>query len=289
MATLFGCIGLLLIPETSAARILQIKAKRLRYETKNWALHAKADENRVDFNSIITVYLVRPFVMFVQEPILALMTAYMSFLYGILYLLFEAYPISFQEQRGWNSGVGSLPFTAFIVGIAMGTGVIAYSTRTNFARAFRKHGKIIPEERLPPMIVGAAVLPLGLLIFAWTSDPRIPWIGQVLATALIGMGCLITFWQGVNYIIDCYGFYANSALAINTFIRSIAGAGFPLFASAMYHRLGVDWATTLLAILCVVFFSGACSVLHVWVEDPAKIEVYADELRMSNTRIGSTI
>jgi len=82
MAALFGSIGLFLIPETSAARILQMKAKRLRYETKNWALHAKADESRVTANTLITVYLVRPFVMIMQEPILALMTAYMSFIYG---------------------------------------------------------------------------------------------------------------------------------------------------------------------------------------------------------------
>lgn len=167
MAALFGCTGLLLIPETSAARILQTKAKRLRHETRNWALHAKADESRVNVKTLVTVYLIRPFVMFIQEPILALVTAYMSFIYGILYLLFEAYPISFQEQRGWNAGVGSLPFAAFIVGIAMGTGLIAYSTRTNFTKAFKKHGKVIPEERLPPMIVGAAVLPVGLFLFAW--------------------------------------------------------------------------------------------------------------------------
>ncbi|KIW71776.1 hypothetical protein PV04_00013 [Phialophora macrospora] len=254
MATLFGCIGIAMIPETSAARILQTKAKRLRYETKNWALHAKADENRIDFHTITHIYLVRPFVMFVQEPILALVTLYMSFIYGIIYLLFEAYPISFQEQRGWNPGVGSLPFAAFIVGIAMGTGAIAYSTRTNFARAFKKHGKVIPEERLPPMILGAAVLPIGLFMFAWTSNPHVIWVPSVLATALLGMGCLVTFWQGINYIIDCYGFYSNSAIAINTFIRSIAGAGFPLFAPAMYHNLGVAWASSLLAFLCLAFF-----------------------------------
>jgi DHA1 family multidrug resistance protein-like MFS transporter len=64
---------------------------------------------------------------------------------------------------------------------------------------------------------------------------------------------LITFWQGINYIIDCYGFYANSAIAVNTFIRSIAGAGFPLFAPAMYHNVGVAWATSLLGFLCVAF------------------------------------
>ncbi len=90
MTVLFGGIGLVLIPETSAARILQTRAKNLRYSTGDWALHAKADENRINAQTILTVYLVRPFVMFVQEPILALVTAYMSFIYGILYLLFEA-------------------------------------------------------------------------------------------------------------------------------------------------------------------------------------------------------
>jgi hypothetical protein len=57
----------------------------------------------------------------------------------------------------------------------------------------------------------------------------------------------------MNYIIDCYGFYSNSAIAVNTFIRSIAGAGFPLFAPAMYHTLGVAWVTSLLGFLCILF------------------------------------
>ncbi len=121
------------------------------------------------------------------------------------------------------------------------------------------------------MIVGAAALPIGLFWFAWfvlnrspphafeanvlrTSDPHITWVPQVLSVALLGMGCLVTFWQGMNYIIDCYGFYSNSAIAVNTFVRSIAAAGFPLFAPAMYHRLGTAWSTSLLAFLCVAFF-----------------------------------
>lgn len=82
MSGLFGAIGLFVIPETSAARILQIRAKKLRYETGNWALHAKADENPITAKSIVRVYLMRPFIMMVKEPILTLVTAYMSFIYG---------------------------------------------------------------------------------------------------------------------------------------------------------------------------------------------------------------
>ena len=59
-----------------------------------------------------------------------------------------------------------------------------------------------------------------------TSSPNITWVPQVLSSALLGGGCMVAFWQGMNYIIDCYGFYSNSAIAVNTFIRSIAGAAF---------------------------------------------------------------
>lgn len=253
IAAVFGTVGLFIIPETSAARILQIRAKRLRYETGNWALHAKADENRITLHTITTVYLIRPFVMLAKEPILALLTAYMSYLYGVIYLLFEAYPISFHQDRGWSLGVSALPFVSFIVGIIMGTALMSYSTATNFKRAFIKHGKPIPEERLPPMIIGAVILPVSLLWFAWTSSPSIIWVPQVIASAFLGMGCLVTFWQGINYIVDCYGFYSNSAIAANTFVRSIFGAVFPLFATDLYEALGVAWATSLLGFLCILF------------------------------------
>ena len=82
MAALFGCIGFFVIPETSAAKILQIRAKRLRRETNNPAFHAQADKSPISAKTLVFVYLVRPFTMILQEPILALVTAYMSFIYG---------------------------------------------------------------------------------------------------------------------------------------------------------------------------------------------------------------
>ena len=39
---------------------------------------------------------------------------------------------------------------------------------------------------------------------------------------------------------------AASAIAANTFLRSLAGAVFPLFSMYMFKALGVNWAGTLL-------------------------------------------
>jgi hypothetical protein len=74
----------------------------------------------------------------------------------------KQYPISFHEERGWSLGISSLPFIAFILGILLGTGIQVYFTATTFKRSYLKYGKPIPEERLPPMIIGAFLLPIGM-------------------------------------------------------------------------------------------------------------------------------
>lgn len=45
---------------------------------------------------------------------------------------------------------------------------------------------------------------------------------------------------------------AASAIAANTFLRSLAGAGFPLFAQQMFNNLGIQWAATLVGCLALV-------------------------------------
>lgn len=254
MASFFGLVAFLLCPESYPPVLLQRKAAKKRFETRNWAIHAPADERQVNIREIINKFLLRPFVMLALEPILVLITIYMAFIYGILYLFFEAYPIAFQESRGWNSGVGALPFLAITIGVIMGVAIITYTSNTRYKRKMEENGgKAVPEERLIPMTIGAILLPIGLFWFAWTSSPHITWVPQVLAGIPIGAGVQMIFVQGFGYIVDVYLMHANSAIAANTFVRSFAGAGFPLFATAMYHTLGVPWASSLLGFLTVAF------------------------------------
>ncbi|KAH8800651.1 major facilitator superfamily domain-containing protein [Xylogone sp. PMI_703] len=249
MSSSAAVVGLVLIPETYEAKLLRNRAENLRFETKNWALHSKAEEKRVDLKTIITTYMIRPFIMMVREPILTLISIYLALVYGLLYLFLEAYPISFQQERHWSQGIGALPFLAILIGIILGSLLVIIDTKTYFARNFKKHGHVVPETRLPSMMFGAVVLPIGLFWFAWTSNPVISWVPQTIAGIPIGMGIFMIFLQGLNYVIDVYKWNANSALASNIFLRSAAGAGFPLFASGMFHNLGVPWATSLLGFM----------------------------------------
>ncbi|KAL2222010.1 putative MFS multidrug transporter [Thermoascus aurantiacus ATCC 26904] len=246
----FGVVSFLIVPETYAPVLLQRRAARLRRETGNWALHSFLDEHRPTWGDIGRKYLLRPFQMLLLEPILLLITIYLALVYGILYLFFEAYPVSFQEVRGWrNPGVAALPFLGLLIGVMLGAAMIAYITKTRFARKLKEQGRVVPEERLPPMMIASFLLPIGLFWFGWTSSPRVHWIAQVLAGVPMGAGVLVIFMQGLNYIIDVYLMFANSAIAANTLMRSGLGGAFPLFAVQMFHRLGVDWASSLLGFI----------------------------------------
>ncbi|KAJ5537147.1 hypothetical protein N7513_010333 [Penicillium frequentans] len=262
----FGLLALFIVPETYGPKLLQDRAARLRRETKNWALHSFLDEHRPTWGDIANKYLLRPFQMLVLEPILLFITLYLALIYGILYLFFEAYPISFGEVRGWKQeGVAALPFIGIMIGVFMGISLIIYTTKTRFARKLAKHGRVVPEERLVPMMIASVLLPIGLFWFGWTSKKEISWVPQVIAGVPIGMGILVIFMQGLNYIIDVYMMFANSAIAANTLVRSTLGGAFPLFAAQMYDNLGVDWASSVLGFITVAmipipilfFFYGA--------------------------------
>lgn len=252
VSAFFGILGLLTVPETYAPVLLKWRAEKIRHETKNWAVHSELDEQPIHAKSLLNKYFAKPWIMIVQEPILLAMTIYSSLVYSILYLIFFAYPYSFQAIRGWESGTSSLPFIGLFIGILACCVYIAVDTKTRFNRALIRSKKfVIPEARLPPMIAGSIILPIGLFWFAWTSKPSIPWPAQVVSGVAIGCGIFLVFLPSQIYIIDCYLLNANSALAASACVRALMAAGFPLFSEQMYEKLGVDWATSLLGFLCL--------------------------------------
>lgn len=127
-----------------------------------------------------------------------------------------------------SPGIATLPFISILVGVLVGCVLLATTTHTRLSPN-PQEGRA-QETRLILMIVAAICLPIGLFWFAWTSYSSIsPW-PQIIAGVPIGFSVILLTLQGMNYIIDCYLIYANSAIAGMTFVRALFGAGFPLFA-----------------------------------------------------------
>src|ERR1700712_2414495 len=111
-------LDVLILDESYPAVLLVQKARRLRHESGNWALHAKHEEWDVSLRELGHKYMIRPFQLLLT-PICFLVAIYASFVYAILYANLAAFPIVFQQQRGWNPLVGSLPFLALLIGILL--------------------------------------------------------------------------------------------------------------------------------------------------------------------------
>lgn len=85
MMMFFLLLDVLVLDETYAPVLLVNKARRLRHETGNWALHARHEEWDVSVKELANKFLMRPFRL-LATPICFLVAIYASFCYGILYL-----------------------------------------------------------------------------------------------------------------------------------------------------------------------------------------------------------
>ncbi|KAL6703999.1 hypothetical protein ACN47E_008850 [Coniothyrium glycines] len=248
----FG-LNLLFLSESYPPQILVAKAAELRRRTKNWGIHAKQEEIEIDFKELIQKNFSRPLRMLFTERIVLLLSIYMAFIYGLLYLFLTAYPLVFQGVHRMNLGVGGLPFLGMVTGQLL-AGSIIFIRQPAYQRKLAANGGVtIPEWRLPEVIAGGICFAAGIFWFGWTGyNPDIHWIVPTLSGLLIGFGLLSIFLQALNYLVDAYLMFAASAVAANTFLRSLCGAIFPLFARQMFQGMGIQWAATLLGCIAAV-------------------------------------
>lgn len=265
MAIFTGClwiIGAFTIPETYAPVLLRKRAAKLSKKTGKVFRSAPeiARGPPPTLAQSLKIALSRPWILLFREPIVLLLSIYMAIIYGTLYMMFAAFPIVFQQQRGWSEGIGGLAFIGVAVGMFMAVCFTIWDNdrykKVEHAAKARGARGAPPEARLPPSVLGSILLPVGLFIFAWTNYPRIHWIVCIIFTAPFGFGMVLVFLSIMNYLIDAYTIYAASTLAANSVLRSLFGTIFPLFTSYMYSDLGIHWASSIpafLALACVPF------------------------------------
>lgn len=164
-------IGTLVIPETYAPVLQRNRAKKLSQMTgKVYKSRGDAEQGETTFAHVFKTSLSRPWVLLFVEPIVLLLTIYLAIEYGTLYMLFSAYPLVYQDARGWSQGIGGLPFLGVMVGMLF---AITYSAIDNVYRYQKLNDKYKgfapPEARLPPACVGGIAAVVGLFWYATFS------------------------------------------------------------------------------------------------------------------------
>jgi len=157
-----GAVSLFFLKETYAPCILTTKAIAIRKATNNWGMHAKHEEVQVDLASLLDKYFSRPLRLLLTEPIILAVTLYMSFIYGLVYALLEAYPVVFEQIHGMSPGVAGLMFIGLLIGVLLALGFILSQQVTYRRKAVENNGVAVPEWRLRPTVLGAPVFTVGL-------------------------------------------------------------------------------------------------------------------------------
>ncbi|KAE8443488.1 hypothetical protein EG329_001799 [Mollisiaceae sp. DMI_Dod_QoI] len=250
--------GTLVLPETYGPVLLQRRAKALSKRFDKTFISLLDKEHRHTPAEAFKTSLARPWILLFAEPIVLVASIYLAILYGTLYMLFGAYPIIYQENRGWSEGIGGLAFLGVTVGMIIGLVYMLLDNRRykRLMETLPEGGIPLPEWRLPPSIIGSIALPIGLFWFAWTNGPSVHWSVSIIGSAPFAFGCVLVFVSVLTYVVDTYTIYAASVLAATAMLRSFFGTAFPLFVSQMYANLGIHWASSIpgfLTLLCLPF------------------------------------
>ncbi|KAK5204605.1 hypothetical protein LTR47_007405 [Exophiala xenobiotica] len=253
LLTIAGGVALgfsvLFLRETYEPVLLEKRTKRLRKSTGNPNLRSKL-ERTIPMKQYFLRAIVRPSKMLLFSPIVLSLSVYMAVVYGYLYLLFTTLTQVFEETYHFSQGAVGLAFLGIGIGSLFGLVIFgALSDRT--VKKLSKHGEMKPEYRLPPLIPGSLVIPIGFFWYGWSADKGVHWIVPIIGTMWVGLGLLATFMPIQTYLVDAYHLHAASALAASTVLRSFVGAFLPLAGPAMYKALGLGWGNSLLAFIAL--------------------------------------
>jgi hypothetical protein len=174
---------------------------------------------------------------------------------------FVAYPIVFQEGKGYSASTTGLMFIPLAVGVVLSAACSPLINKHYLYLIKKYNGSPPPEARLIPMMASCWFIPIGLFIFAWSSYPPLSWAGPSIGGGFpVGFGFIFLYNAANNYLVDSYQHQAASALAAKTCIRSFWGASTVLFTEQMYARLGFQWASSLLGFIALA----CCAIPYVF-------------------------
>ena len=262
MAILLGSALIVLtftFPELYDKTLLARKAKRLRAITQNpnIKLVGEIENEALTTHQVLVDTLWRPIEITLLEPVVLAVNLYISLVYAIMYLWFEAFPMVFVEVFHFKLVPMGTTFVAIITGILLGAIIYVSIIYHLFTKKELAGTKVSPEVFMPIAIAGSILMPVGIFIFGWTAAPDLHWMGPIMGAATFAMGAFFIFQTLFNFLGASFASeYLALVFASNDFVRSTIAGVFPLFARPLFlnlktKRFLVGWGLSVLGFICV--------------------------------------
>ncbi|KAF4119814.1 Sugar (and other) transporter [Geosmithia morbida] len=256
------------LPETFAPVLHNRWAKRQQWKRR--------DETVIQLHPFnVRKIFLRPFTLMFTQPIVLFTSLYLTLVYSLFYLMFQAYPIIFQRMTYpplltkhvvvqqlsdvFAEFYGLAPGPAGLMYLPMAGGVIL--SLFLFQLYDRWHLKALAAgkewaqreiyRRLPLACFASPCMVISLFWLGWTPSHNIPPIVPALHGIFFGAGFQMVFMGMVNYLTDAFRDQSASANAAASTTRSIGAVVFPLAAHHMYSNLGIHWAPSLLGFVAL--------------------------------------
>lgn len=222
---------------------------------------------QVRFVELMRVNLQRPLRMLLTQPIVQLLALYMAMLYGIMFIMLFAFPLLWTSVYGQQSTTASLNYISLAIGFVAGVNIAGSGGDHIYSRLRARNGGAgKPEFRLPILVLGTILMPIGLLTWGWAGEAHTHWVVPNLGALVFAAGGYTCSASVSVYTIDVYTRYGASAVSTNLVTRSLAGAFFPLFAPYLFRDLGFGRGSTVLAGSFLAVGSAAIVILWFWGE-----------------------
>jgi hypothetical protein len=178
--SIFDAVVLILfiffLPETRAQTILSSKATELRKSTGE-DYYTVEDLECPKFSSKLKVSLVRPLRLLITQPVIQIMALVLAYQFGMLYILLSTFATLWSTRYGQSATVSGFHYFAMITGTITGSVVGGWATDKVWAWLKKNNkGKTRPENRVPLLVPGGIMMPIGLLWYGWSAEQHLHWI-----------------------------------------------------------------------------------------------------------------
>jgi len=253
---------------TSALQVLSITVCLVCYRETHYPTLQRREEQRLlppadiswiqrlkcNFNDPRTRLLLRqslttPFRQLLTHRSVQIQSALSGFSYGLLYLVLSTFSSLFTDQYHQSTAISGLHYLAPCLGEIIGSQVGGRSMDAIARRLKRKRQTEVfdPVFRLPIMVPATLVVGVGLLLYGWSAQQRLPWIVVDLGAVVLLLAMQIVGQSLQAYNMDTYPESRASTTAAVQVFRSLGAFALPLAGPAMYAKLGYGWANVLLA------------------------------------------
>ncbi|KAL2830380.1 major facilitator superfamily domain-containing protein [Aspergillus pseudoustus] len=225
-------------PECYEQVLLHWKASKLRKETGGLPYHTEWDIHSQPLATKLKRSVSRPFWLLATQPILQIISIFLAYNFGTLYLVLTELASVWTDRYHHSVSVSGLHYIS-----------LAAKPPRNTASHSSSQGSSSPA---------------GLLIYGWAAQALAPGIVVDIGATFFNLGIIMSTQSDQQYVMEAFNGsgHVATASAASQFLRNIFAFCFPLFAPAMYGRLGQGWGNSLLAF--VFFGIGVPAPVVLW-------------------------